>query len=310
MGFESVSVILKNKIYILGLIITVSGILLGLIRTSVHSAPSSQLARVSLGRFLFYDNRLSYNQTKSCVSCHDPKLAFTDGYRKSVGADGYAVKHNAPSLLNAVYRTSLTWKDSTVNSLYRQLHFPLFNQSPNELGWTSNETQILKRLALVPAYRSLFKSAFPTAKKWFTTDQIKTAIVAFEEQLVSYGSAYDMYIKGNKNAMDDKAVMGMAVFNSSKTNCSKCHLPENTFQSISSGFADGVRIPSLRNVWITAPYMHDGRLDNIEDVIEHYEAKYTFKLDKAERQHLLAFMMALTDTSYLSKTELLNPFQY
>ena len=310
MGSDSESVKLKKKIFILGLILTVSSVLLGLMRISVYSAASPQLARVSLGRLLFYDNRISYNQTKSCVSCHDPKLAFTDGYRRSVGADGYAVKQNAPSLLNAVYRSSLTWKDSTVNSLYKQLHFPFFNEQPTELGWTLHETQILNRLASVPAYRKLFKSAFPYAKKWFTTEQVKTAIVAFEQQLVTYGSAFDEYLRGSKNAMNPEAIKGLSVFNSAKTNCSKCHLPEKYFQLIPSKFVDGTRVPSLRNVWGTAPYMHDGRLENIEAVIEYYEAKYHFQLDKTEKQQLFAFLKALTDTSYLSRVELLNPFQY
>lgn len=310
MGFDSVPVKLKKNFFILGWILIVSSVLLGLMRMSVHSAASPQLARVSLGRLLFYDNRISYNQTKSCVSCHDPKLAFTDGYRRSVGADGYAVKQNAPSLLNAVYRSSLTWQDSTVNNLYKQLHFPFFNEQPKELGWTLHETQILNRLASVPAYRKLFKSAFPTAKKWFTTEQVKTAIVAFEQQLASYGSAFDEYLRGSKNAMSPEAIKGMSVFNSAKTNCGKCHLPEKPFQPIPSRFVDGIRVPSLRNVLGTAPYMHDGRLDNIEAVIEYYESKYHFQLDKTEKQQLLAFMKALTDTSYLSRAELLNPFQY
>ncbi len=310
MGSDSVSVKLRKKIFILGLILTVSGGLWGLMKISVHSATSSQLARVSLGRLLFYDNRLSYNQTKSCVSCHDPKLAFTDGYRRSVGADGYAVRHNAPSLLNAVYRSSLTWKDSTVNSLYKQLHFPFFNEQPKELGWTLHETQILKRLASVPVYSKLFRLSFPSAKKWFTTEQIKTAIVAFEEQLVAYGSAYDGYIRGSKNALSSEAAKGLLVFNSAKTKCSKCHQPERPFQSVPSRFVDGIRVPSLRNIWLTGPYMHDGRLDNLEDVIGHYESKYSFQLNQSEKQQLLAFLKALTDTSYLSRAELLNPFQY
>lgn len=281
-----------------------------IVRQAVQSKPSYQSAKIKLGRLLFYDNRLSYNQTKSCVSCHDPKMAFTDGYRKSVGADGYAVKHNAPSLLNAVYRSTLTWKDSTVNSLYKQLHFPFFNHQPVELGWTDNEKRILQRLSAVPAYRVLFKMAFPSAKKWITTQQVRASIVAFEEQLIAYESAYDFYLRGYKNAMNPDAVKGMHIFNSSKTNCSKCHRQEKPFQLYSSRFVDGIRVPSLRNVWLTGPYMHDGRLDKLEDVIAYYEAKYSFQLTTMEKLQLLSFMKAFTDTSYLSKSEVLNPFQY
>lgn len=279
-------------------------------RKVAHSKVVSQSAKIKLGRLLFYDNRLSYNQTKSCVSCHDPKMAFTDGYRTSVGADGYAVKHNAPSLLNAVYRSTLTWKDSTVKSLHKQIQFPFYNHQPVELGWTANEGQILQRLSADAAYRILFKAAFPFAKKWITTNQVQASIVAFEEQLTSYGSVYDLYLKGKKNVMDPEAVKGLGVFNSSKTNCSKCHQQEKPFEQHTARFVDGIRIPSLRNVWLTGPYMHDGRLDKLEDVIDYYESRYSFELSKKEKQQLIAFMKALTDTSYLSRRELLNPFQY
>lgn len=279
-------------------------------REPVQSKSSNKTAKIKLGRLLFYDNRLSYNQTKSCVSCHDPKMAFTDGYRKSVGADGYAVNHNAPSILNAAYRSTLTWKDSTVNDLKEQLHFPFFNDQPVELGWTRNEEQILQRLALVPEYTVLFKAAFPTAKKWFTVEQVQTSIVAFEEQLIAYGSAYDLYLKGIKGAMNQEAIEGMNLFNASKTKCSICHQPEKPFQLYPSRFIDGIRIPSLRNIWLTGPYMHDGKMDKLEDVIGYYESKYSFQLNKTEKRQLLSFLRALTDTSYLSRRELLNPFQF
>lgn len=310
MGTESVSVKVKNKLFILGSMGILCILMLLINREQVQSKSSNKTARIKLGRLLFYDNRLSYNQTKSCVSCHDPNMAFTDGYRKSVGANGYAVTHNAPSLLNAVYRSTLTWKDSTVKGLKKQLHFPFFNHQPVELGWASNEELILQRLSLVPQYKTLFKAAFPTAQKWVTLEQVQTCIVAFEEQLVAYGSAYDLYMKGQKNALNQEAIKGMYIFNASKTKCSSCHQPEKPFQLHSSRFVDGIRVPSLRNVWLTAPYMHDGRLDKMEEVISYYETKFSFQLNKTERQQLLAFLKALTDTSYLSRRELLNPFQF
>lgn len=275
-----------------------------------NASESVQKARIQLGRYLFYDTRLSYNETKACVSCHDPKMAFTDGYRQSSGADGYNVKHNAISLINVRYRTTYTWTDSSITDLKLQLHFPFFNKHPVELGWLNHEAQILQRFAKDALYKQLFAKAFPEDKYPFELEQVQTALVAFESQLVSYGSAYDQFLNGEESALNASAKAGLALFNSARLGCNQCHQWTKPYQTEPSIFYQGIRVPSLRNVMLTAPYMHKGQLDDLFQVFKYYESSQQIFLNKQEEQQLMAFLSALTDTSYLSKQELLNPFQY
>lgn len=301
---------MQQKQNIIGLII--AAVCTGLFLIQAESTAKQDLvkAQVNLGRHLFYDTKLSYNLTKSCVSCHDPSMAFTDGYRTSSGADGYNVKHNAISLLNVKFRTNYTWANPAITNLQMQLQFPLFNEHPKELGWKGQEQIILKRFAADSNYQQLFTLAFPGQKKPINIINIQKALVAFEEQLVSFNAPFDQFIKGNKQALNDEAIAGMKLFNSAKLGCVKCHSWEQPFEKSESKFISGIRVPSLRNIMITGPYMHDGSVENIFDLFRYYEKKQLLNLSKAEQQELIAFFNALTDTSYLSKKELLNPFQY
>jgi cytochrome c peroxidase len=301
---------MQQKQQIIGLIIAAVCVGFLLIHPKSTAKQRVDKARANLGRHLFYDTQLSYNLTKSCVSCHDPKMAFTDGYRTSSGADGFNVKHNAISLLNVKYRTQYTWANTAINSLQKQIQFPFFNEHPTELGWKGQEQFILNRFAANANYQYLFRLAFPDQKMPFTIENIQQAIIAFEEQLVSFNAPYDLYNKGNLKVLNEQAVAGMKLFNSNKLGCAKCHSWEQPFEKYESQFSAEIRIPSLRNIMITAPYMHDGSLENIFAVFQHYEEKYSLNLNKKEQQELIAFFNALTDTSYLSNKELLNPFQY
>jgi cytochrome c peroxidase len=301
---------MQQKQNIIGLII--AAVCSGLFLIQAESTAKQNLvkARVNLGRHLFYDTKLSYNLTKSCVSCHDPSMAFTDGYRTSSGADGYNVKHNAISLLNVKYRTQYTWANPAITSLQMQIQFPLFNEYPKELGWKGQEQVILDRFAADSNYLQLFKLAFPNQKKPLSINNIQQALIAFEEQLVSFNAPYDQYLKGNKQALNAEAIAGMTLFNSEKLGCIKCHTWEIPFEKNETKFSFGIRVPSLRNVMITGPYMHDGSVENIFDLFRFYEKKQSINLSNADQQKLIAFFNALTDTSYLSNKELLNPFQY
>ncbi len=301
---------MQQKQQIIGLIIAAVCVGFLLIHPKSTAKQSVDKARANLGRHLFYDTQLSYNLTKSCVSCHDPKMAFTDGYRTSSGADGFNVKHNAISLLNVKYRTQYTWANTAINSLQKQIQFPFFNEHPTELGWKGQEQFILNRFAANTNYQYLFRLAFPDQKMPFTIGNIQQAIIAFEEQLVSFNAPYDLYNKGNLKVLNEQAVAGMKLFNSNKLGCAKCHSWEQPFEKYESQFSAGIRIPSLRNVMLTAPYMHDGSLENIFDVLSYYDRKNSLNLSAKEQQSLIAFFTALTDTSYLSNKELLNPFQY
>lgn len=301
---------MKQKQYVIGLIIAT--VLLGLffLQTESWAKKDLEKARANLGRHLFYDTKLSYNLTKSCVSCHDPLMAFTDGYRTSAGADGYNVQHNAISLLNVKYRSNYTWANPAITSLQMQLQFPFFNNAPKELGWKGKEQIILNRFALDQQYQQLFKQAFPDQEKPINIKNIQQAIIAFEEQLVSYNAPYDLYLQGNQQAMSDQAIAGMKLFNAANLGCAKCHSWEQPFKQMDTKYIDGIRVPSLRNIMLTAPYMHDGSIEHILALIRHYEKKQSIQLTKKEEQELIAFFNALTDTSYLSNKELLNPFQY
>ncbi len=328
---------------------------------TVLSSPKDQSVKykIALGRYLFYDTRLSYNQTKSCSSCHDPKFAFTDGYRQSAGSDGYTVRRNAPTLLNVKYQTYFTWGDSSIKKLSQQLLFPMFNQHPNELGWTNNEVEIITRFENLSNYRTLFSKAFPADSKPFVINNFIIAISNFEEQLVSFNSTFDLYLKGNKKILNEQAIKGMKLFNSAQLGCSNCHQLQESIKK-ETYFNTGLynvddegayplkdqglfeltknpndkgkfRVPSLRNILLTAPYTHDGSVETIEQMISIYQrggrlinygknkgdGKLNinksnlikgFTLTSKEKENLLFFLSTLTDTSYLRNYNLLNPF--
>lgn len=328
---------------------------------NLNSAVSKEpvIAQSQLGRFLFYDTQLSYNNTKSCSSCHDPKFAFSDGYRRSTGADGYAVKRNAPSLLNAKFLTAYTWGDSSIHELKEQLILPFFNNNPPELGWGKNDQAILNRFLQSPKYNRLFHQAFPTEDQPIHLINIFTAIEAFVIQLVSFNAPYDAFLNGNEGALSEEAKKGMALFYSEKLGCGNCHfwrqntpikpiyantglynIKDNSVVSeedqglffVSGNLADrgSFRVPSLRNILLTAPYTHDGSVSTIEEMIGIYErggrkisegelagdgklhrhkSEFIkgFVLKEGDRLALISFLDSFTDTSFLQKKELLNP---
>ncbi|TAH07237.1 MAG: di-heme enzyme [Sphingobacteriia bacterium] len=317
-------------------------------------------AKIELGRFLFYDTKLSYNNTKSCSSCHDPKYAFSDGYRRSSGADGYAVRRNAPSLINTKFLTAYTWGDSSIHRFESQLIFPFFNDDPKELGWRKNDKELLLRFLASPVYQRIFQKAFPTQKQPINIQNIFTALIAFENQLVSFNAPYDAFLKGNKYALNEQAQKGMSLFYSEKLACGACHIwqqanpvkpvyantglynidGKNNYPDSDEGLfiqtgniADKgfFRVPSLRNILLTAPYTHDGSVATIDELIRIYERggrkiitgvlagdgknnRHKSKLIKGfilsdeERLALISFLDAFTDTSFLQKKNLLNPF--
>ncbi|MDD2792530.1 MAG: di-heme enzyme [Sediminibacterium sp.] len=341
------------------LLLLFAGIGFGL--TEVFSGTSNSVAdnRITLGRYLFYDTRMSYNLTKSCGSCHDPQFAFSDGYRTSSGADGYNVKRNAPSLINVRFAAALTWADSSIRNVEQQMNFPLFNEHPRELGWKGHEPEILHRITEVPMYGKLFQQAFPGEPEPVNRGNIIRAIAAFEEQLVSFDAPYDRYLRGNKLALSAEAVRGMQLFHSAELACSRCHVWQPTQQPAAyynTGLynLDGegaypeedqglfeytknkadkgkFRVPSLRNVMLTAPYTHNGSVASIHEMISIYQrggrsiASGAFMGDGAENVHksplvkgfdlpdadrkaLVAFLNSLTDSAYLKKPDLMNPF--
>lgn len=315
--------------------------------TSDKNAAASKAA---FGKILFFSNALSLNNTKSCSSCHDPKFAFTDGYKKSIGIDGYNVKRNAPGLQNISTYPCYTWADSNVKQLQQQIQMPLFNHLPNELGWYNNEANMLQRIASI--YRKNIQSIYK--KNTISLAEMIECIVAYERTLVSYQSNYDKYLRGDTNALSAYAKKGMRLFFSKKLQCSYCHNSKNFGSTTASDFyntglynvgdsnsypttdqglydvthqaADKgkFRVPSLRNVSITAPYTHDGSVASLNEMIDIYSkggrnvtiGPYKgngynnalksplikgFTITPEEKIQLIYFLESLTDSSFLQK---------
>lgn len=272
---------------------------------------SQDKALADLGHWLFFDNRISKNQTKSCASCHAPERSFTDGYRSSVGSTGESVAHNAPSLLNVVFRTPLGWQSPGVKTLSQQLRNPIFNQHPPELGWLDESDTLPERLARVAFYKERFAAIFgpdrPTQWK-----NIFAALVAYESQLVSFQSGYDKYLR-KKTSLNEDAVRGKSLFYSKKLACGQCHVwaPQKlslvAFQPPSFLMppgTDSFRVPDLRNVAITAPY---GQAGDWPDLSSLLRAK-GYTLTAVEQKNLVAFLNSFTDTSYFKNPYFNNPY--
>jgi cytochrome c peroxidase len=323
---------------------------------------SSNEYQAELGKYLFYENKLSVNNTKSCASCHSPQFAFTDGYRKSITSLGENVLHNAPTLVNVQQYKFYDWANSNSTTLSKQIKRPLYGEHPLELGLNLNYPQFKSFLEKDTKYKHLFKQAFPNDTALFTLTQIETSIVAFVKTINSYNTPFD------KHTMSESAKKGFELFSSNKLKCASCHAPphftlaasstnidsvytniglynvenKNIYPSVDAGlFAitqkkedDGkFKIPTLRNVMLTHPYMHDGSIANIDEVIDMYtrggrnvnygdykgDGKLNankshlitgFSLTQEERRNLIDFFHALTDTSVLFDPKFSNPITF
>lgn len=253
-----------------------------------------------IGRHLFFDKRLSYNNSKSCASCHDPYLAFTDGYHRSIGANGDIHKRNAPSLLNLAENRNFTMSDSTIHKISLQVEIPLFNTQFMELGAGLKKDEILSTINNDSLYKILFSKIKLKSSEW---NDLSLFIESYCLGLVSRDSKYDRVISGKESFTNDEE-KGFKLFFSKNLGCSSCHggidfdSPVNTqylyshngfFTKDSSHvqrkFGDDFglfeltgyevdkgkfRIPSLRNCAITAPYLHDGSINTLDSLISVY----------------------------------------
>ncbi len=296
--------------------------------------------KVELGRRLFHDTRLSSTGRYACASCHRPDRAFTDGLPRAVGATGRVLKRGAMSLTNVAYNAAFTWGDSRVRTLEAQMHQPLFNRHPVEMGLASRAHQTPTGISRDAAYRELFATAFPGQLRPMSMDHVIQAIACFERTLISGRSPFDVYVFDDQSAaLPEPAKRGMALFYSARTGCAQCHFGLNfSGPMIFSGhprdkaiFANtGVsaatdrglievthresdlgkfRVPTLRNVALTAPYMHDGSIASLDAVIDHYARGgghgpnqdprvRPLTLSRAERDDLIAFLNSLTDPAF------------
>jgi len=326
-------------------------------------------AKVELGRHLFYDKRLSGNQTQACASCHLQEFAFTDGLAVSEGSTGEHTPRNAMSLANVAYATALTWANPVLLDLEHQIAVPLFGAEPVELGLRGREDELLTRLREVPRYQELFAAAFPEEAEPISLNSMTRALACFERRLLSGESPYDRYVAGDAAAISESARRGAALFNGEKLECFHCHAgfnfqdsvayegkpprnslfhntglynidgkgaypPGNTglheFTSVAADMGR-FRVPTLRNIAVTAPYMHDGSIATLDEVLDHYaaggrtiaEGPYAgvgrdnpykssfirgFELSEQERADVLAFLESLTDEHFLTDPELADPW--
>lgn len=291
-------------------------------------------AKVLLGRRLFYDTRLSGNGTYSCGSCHQQARAFTDGLAQAVGSTGEHHSRATMTLTNVAYNALFGWNDRR-RSLEEQMEVPMYNEHPIEMGLKGRETEVLARFNANPADVDRFRAVFPDAQPAVTLGNIVKAIASFERVLVSGNSAFDRYLyKDDRSGMSPAALRGVSLFFSDRLRCSECHssfnfggptifagaMPsEMLFHNTGlSSSTEQFRAPTLRNIAVTAPYMHDGSIATLKGVIEHYasggrdnparsERIRGFAISLSEIDDLMAFLQSLTDEEFLTNPAFSDP---
>jgi cytochrome c peroxidase len=266
-------------------------------------------AKAALGSQLFRDPRLSVTGTYSCATCHQPERYFTDGRATAVGALGDSLELNTPTLYYSAFNASLGWLDSGPATLEEQHRTPLFNNDPVEMGFGAEQ---LKQLGSDPIYRQAFAAVFDD--KTVNTEHVIKALAAYVRSLKPPVTAFDRFVfEDDEDALSAQAKAGMRLFLSDRLGCSHCHtsaaLSGPVRHSIHQappvfhimgvgGSTAAFRAPTLRYLRHTAPYMHDGSMNSLQQVLSHYQARPSpkvpaFSLSEAEQTQLLAFLDAL-----------------
>ncbi len=327
-------------------------------------------AKFQLGRHLFYDERLSGNGQQACASCHKQEHAFADALRTPTGSTQDVLARNSQGLANVAYNATLTWANPSIVTLERQILIPLFAEDPVEQGITDeNRQEVLQRIENDSVYQELFLSAYPAQGGIVSYDHIVKAIASFVRGLTSFDSPFDQYQRGNTAAMSEAALRGRDLFFSERLECFHCHGGYNfsdstldrtmafverpfhntglfniagtgAFPEDNQGVFSVTGEPSdmgrfravtLRNVELTAPYMHDGSIDDLASVIDFYaeggrvietgphagDGRFNpfkdgfitgFEISEAEKEDLILFLKSLTDRSFVTTTRFSNPW--
>jgi len=332
-------------------------------------------AKVELGRYLFYDLRLSVNGEGSCSTCHIQKYGFTNQLPVAIGVTGQSHPRRVMPLANVAWFTVFNWANPTVTQLEDQSITPLFNDHPVELGLNQQNDKFLKILATDPVYIRLFPQAFPGDSGRYTFVHLRKALAAFERTLISGNSPYDHYrYRHESNAISDSAKRGEDIFFHQPYACARCHggftfggttiyqttdgthgaeFVSNGIYNLAGEFSyppdrEGgnlglydfthnradigkFRPPSLRNVAVRAPYMHDGSFRTLDDVLDSYshggriiasglyagdgsknpnKSQFVsgFTLTAQQRTDLKAFLESLTDEEFLHDSNFANPW--
>ena len=276
-------------------------------------------ARVSLGKTLFFDPRLSGSNWISCATCHNPSLAWSDGLPTGIGHGMQELKRATPALLNCGFNTTLMW-DGRAPNLEEQALGPI--TAAAEMN--QDLPGLVRKLSAISGYAPMFEAAYPG--EGISEKTIGKAIAAYERTILSGESPFDRWRRGDKRAVDESVKRGFVLFEG-KANCVKCHegfnFTDNGFHNIglkpregdvdSGRFAirpiravyGAFRTPTLRDVELTAPYMHDGSLRTLDDVVEHYDRggdtlenlspnMKPLGLSAQEKADLVSFMKSLT----------------
>lgn len=307
----------------------------------------------TLGRVLFYDKKLSLNNTVSCASCHHQEKAFADGLQFSTGFEGRVTTRNSMAIVNPILQNNLFWdsRSKTIHDLSLQ---PVQNHI--EMGM-EDLNRLVSKLENTEYYKTLFKKAFGTNE--INPTNISKALSQFVASITTSRSRFDAGSINNFNNFSELEKMGMELFNSDKAKCSSCHGGGNmsaldgpndpyggggSFTAVQdlrgatnigldivykdNGLGNGkFKIPSLRNIELTGPYMHDGRFKTLEEVVNHYtngikphqhlDVKFTdgkgnvkpLNLNSIEKKAIIAFLKTLTDQEMTKDPKWSNPFR-
>jgi cytochrome c peroxidase len=261
--------------------------------------------QIDLGRYLFFDPALSGDGSMSCASCHQPDKGLADGRGRSVGVAGHEVARSAPSLWNVAFLNRFFW-DARATTLEEQMLGPLY--APDEMGNTPEN--LLRTLSNNSDYRQLFRQAYPEGQlDEISLGQIYRALAAFQSSLISLNSRYDRYAHGYHAALNEKEIEGMNVFRSFVARCAECHTPplftnqqvavigtpepegmpldigaEKTFDA--AKLKGGFKVPTLRNIEKTAPYMHSGRFKTLRETVGFYSKGRGHAVPEGVEMHL------------------------
>ncbi len=316
----------------------------------ISANPTVTNEGATLGRVLFYDTKLSINNATSCASCHIQKFAFADPSAGSIGFGGKVTPRNSMAIINVALNRNLFW-DSRVHSAKELTLKPVQNHI--EMGMEDLDV-LAKKLTNTPYYPALFQKAYGSTD--INEERISDAMAQFLCSMVSVDSRFDAFTAGNSNAINGLEKMGAELFFSDRTKCAQCHSGNNFAaddrpggeygeSSFGSGGPKGTanngldlsstdvglrngqfRIPSLRNIALTGPFMHDGRFKTLEEVVDFYDSgvkahpfldkkmigpdgePLRLKLSSLEKKALVAFMETLTDQNLIKDEKFSNPF--
>jgi cytochrome c peroxidase len=291
----------------------------------------SDITEVKLGEKLFFETKLSQDNSISCASCHKPSFAFADSTAVSKGVDGVLGKRNVPTIMNMSSRM-IFFYDGRAQSLIDQVHFPI--EDPIEMN--SHMDTVVSKLSADPQYTNWFKIVY---NEDITQHNIARAIAAYQLTLETANTDFDNYMNDEPNEMSASAIKGREIFLSDRAKCFDCHFtPEFTADEFKNiGLYDGkkytdrgrfeitkdstdlgkFKVPGLRNIGVTAPYMHDGSFATLSEVIDYYSDPYKYvqspinmdtsmlvpiHFTEEEKKDLEAFLLSLTDVRFKAKS--------